>query len=493
MSITFNLVPSNAAASAVFVEEEAVNRGTGSPVIPRKVLVLGQYNIGKSPTVNVAQLILSKADIWDRAGRGSMSALMIKVIIENAGGAPVYWLPLADDGAAVAATGTIVVSGTATETGTLSVYVGGVSVPVAVTSGDLHTAVATALETAVNANLDLPVTASDAAGTVTFTPRWKGESGNQIQIETNRADTESTPAGITIVTTDIGDVVAGATDPVLTTALANLGSIWYTEIACPYNHDTPLTALEVSGDARIDPGVKQPFAGITGYTGTYADLITALSSRNSAWTSYVPVHGSPTPAFMIAASAAAIFSRYQQAIPGRPMKGLVLPDVIAGDTNDITSGNRDAAVKAGGSHTYNQPDDTVTIGDLCTTKTTETGSGADTEDWRFTIIIPNLQFKIYALEQTFLVSPFDRAVVLADGSGKGPTYAIRPSTVKGYAISLVDDWIERGMSTDRDTIVAGIVAEINSGNAGRIDLLIPDTPSAGLRILAAKLEWAFLV
>ena len=63
---------------------------------------------------------------------------------------------------------------------------------------------------------------------------------------------------------------------------------------------------------------------------------------------------------------------------------------------------------------------------------------------------------------------------------------------------MVDDWVERGLSTDRDVIVngdddtnPGISAEINSGNPGRIDLLIPDIPSAGLRILAAKLEWAF--
>jgi phage tail sheath gpL-like len=70
---------------------------------------------------------------------------------------------------------------------------------------------------------------------------------------------------------------------------------------------------------------------------------------------------------------------------------------------------------------------------------------------------------------------------------------VTPLTVKSYAIGLVDDWVARGLSTDRDTIIEAITAEINSGNAGRIDLLIPDVPSAGLRILAAKLEWAFLV
>lgn len=489
MSITFNLVPNNAAASAVYVEQEPVNRGTGSPVIPRKILVPGQYNSGKSPTVNVAQLILSKEDAWDRYGRGSMLALMIQKILENSGGVPVYALPVADDGAAVAAAGEFAITGPATAAGTLSAYVGGVLVPVAVASGDDATTIGDALAAAINANLDLPVTAVNDYGDVTVTARWAGESGNQIQIEINRLDTEALPTGVAVAVTDMA---SGATDPVLTTAFAGLGNTWYTEIAMPYNADTPLDAMEASGAARVDPGVKRPFAGFVGYTDTSANLITALASRNSEWTTIVPVHGSPTPAFMIAAAAAAIFARYQQATPGRPMKGLILPGVVAGDTNDLTYATRDIIVKAGGSHTYNTESGLVTVGDLVTTRTT-TDAGAATEDWRFTIIIPNLQFKIYALEQTFLSTPFDRAVVLADGAGRGPTYGVRPSTAIGYAIRLVDDWVERGLSTDRDVIVAGITADVDSANAGRINLLIPDVPSAGLRILAAKLEWAFLV
>lgn len=165
---------------------------------------------------------------------------------------------------------------------------------------------------------------------------------------------------------------------------------------------------------------------------------------------------------------------------------------MSGSTNDLTYSTRNTIVQAGGSHTYNQDDGTVTIGDLVTTKLT-TDAGAPTTDWRFTIIIANIQYKIYALETTFLSSPFDQAIVVADGSTAGPTYAVSPSVVKGYATALVRAWAALGLTTDEETVIAGITAEINSGDAGRIDLLIPDTPSAGLRVLAAKLEWAFLV
>lgn len=492
MSITFNLVPTTARASAVFVEQEAVNRDTGSAEIPHKMLAIGQFNTGKSPAVDAPQLILSKSDAWDRYGRGSMLATMVELMITHGGGVPVYALPVADAGAAAAATGTLDVTGTATASGTVAIYVGGTRVPIAVNIGQAAATIATNIAAAINANLDLPVTATAATGTVTLRVRWAGESGNQILLELNRRADEALPPGVGVAVTDIGEATAGANDPSLTNALANLGDTWFTEVALPYLSADAIGAMEAAGVARSEPGIKRMFVGFVGYTDTQANYLAFLGSRNSEWTTTVPVHGSATPAYVIAASTAAVFARRQQAQPGRPVKTLTLPGVIAGDTNGLTYDERNVVVLAGGSHTYNQEDGTVTIGDLCTTRTTD-AVGAETEDWRFSIIIPNLQFKIFALEQRFSSRPFDRAVVLADGAGRGPTYAVRPSTVKGYAIGLVDDWVLRGLSTDRDTIVAGVVAQINGANPGRIDLLIPDVPSTGLRVLAAKVEWAFLV
>lgn len=492
MAITFNEVPTNAAASAVFVEQEPVNRGTGSPVIPHKLLIVGQYNSGSSPTDNEPQLILNEADAWDRYGRGSQLAIMYQAAFAaTRGTVPIYALPLADAGSATAATGTLAITGTATAAGTLAVYVNGKKIAVAVADEDTATEVGDAVAAAINADLDLPVTAANTTGTVTLTVRWAGASGNQNTVELNRADTDETPAGIAVTVTDIGDETAGASDPDATTALGNLGSDWYTEIVYPYDGDTELDVLEASGDTRADAGVKRMFAGFVGYNGTNADLITALGSRNSQWTTLVPVHESPTPGYYIGASAAGVYAAVQQATPGRPAKNKLIPGVVAGDSNDLTYSEQDTTVKAGGSTTRNLSDGRVAIIDLVTTRT-ETNAGAATDDWRFTVIIGNLQFKLYALEQVFLSSPYDQGVVLTDDDVGGPSFGIRPSTVKARAIGLVDDWIGRGLSTSRDTIVAGTSASIDSSNPGRINLLIPDIASAGLRIVAVKLEWAFV-
>ena len=331
-----------------------------------------------------------------------------------------------------------------------------------------------------------PITATASNGTVTVTSRWKGESGKQIDISANLGG-ESIPAGLSLSIVDNED---GAGDPPIAAALANSKEIWFTEIANPYNSVDNIAAMEAHGEVVNAPQVMKQFAGFVGYTDAITKFLSMLGGRNSQWTTFVPVPGSVTSAYRLAVMAATLFSASNGAEPGRPVKNLKLTNAKAGNAD--MSQQKDLIVRAGGSWTINNGDGTVTIGDLCTTRTTD-DAGADTDDWRFTDIISNIQFKIYALGQKLLQEPFSRGVVLADEARVAPTYGVRPKTVKGMAIGLVDDWVARGLTTDRDNVVSGIVAEIDAANPGRINLQIPDTPSAGLRVLAAKLQWGFLV
>ena len=65
-----------------------------------------------------------------------------------------YILPIEDDSASQPATGTIVVAGPATASGTISLYVGGLLVQCGVSSGDAATAIASNLAAAINATLE---------------------------------------------------------------------------------------------------------------------------------------------------------------------------------------------------------------------------------------------------------------------------------------------------------------------------------------------------
>jgi phage tail sheath gpL-like len=129
------------------------------------------------------------------AGRGSMLHRQALAFFANNRFTDCYIGILADNGAGVAATGPITITGPATAAGTISLYLGGNRVAVSVASGDTAAAIATAISAAINAAADLPVTASPASAVVTVTHRHKGEVGNEYDMRVNYQDGEATAGG----------------------------------------------------------------------------------------------------------------------------------------------------------------------------------------------------------------------------------------------------------------------------------------------------------
>jgi len=489
MSVSFNAVPSNAIASGVFVEQEYKRSGPSSP-IPQRIALLAQYNADKTPVVNLPVAVTSADEVAALAGRGSMAHRMARRLFAGIGAGTVLvdWFPLAAGNGT--ATGTITITGPASSAGTMAFYIAGERVPVTVANAAAQNDIATAIAAAINANLDLPVTAEAATNVVTLTARNVGLAGNQITIRQDIAtsDAAAEPAGLTVA---IVAMASGSADPTIQTALDNFGGTFYTFVVCPYNADASLDILEAVGTARLDPAIKRPFAGFVGYTDTRANFLTWLAARNSPWTTAIPVEGSPDHPAEIAAAAVGSCAVSAQTDPARPFKTLALPGITAGNVAPWTYAQLNAVEAAGGSATYIDASGIVRIHDAVTTYVTN-ALGAVDESWRFTVTITNIQAKIYSLDQLFMSAPFDRGKVIDDAAVTGQEYAVRPKTVKAYIIDLIDTlWIPQAWSMERDTIVAGIVCEINASNPGRIDVLVPDVMAVGLRIVACKYQWSF--
>lgn len=488
---TFNLVSPNAAASAVFVEQEAVRRSVAAGVIPQKVLLLGQYNAGKTPTTSEPEKILNLAQARSRYGRGSMLARMAAKAFDTIGGVDLYAIAIEDDDAAVASTGSIDVAGTATSAGVLYLYVAGDRVRVGVASGDNANTVAEAIRAALVAAADLPVEAAiDTAdlNTVELTAKWAGLSGNGITLAQSiqDGDADEAPDGITLT---LNAMAGGAGDPEIAPALDSLGATWYTILANPYSGNDQYDAIRLRGDELADPVEKRPFGAITGYVGSYADYLTLLNSRNSQWFTIFPIPGSKTLPGEIAASVAGAVARSAQVNPERPFRTLELVGVRpASESWDY--GQRDDVVVAGGSTFTSDADGVVRIEDLVTTYTTDPDT-TENDAWRFFETLTNVQTKIYNLDQLFKGAPFSRCVVVDDESTTNKAHAVRPKTAKAFLIQLVDQWILNAWSRERDAIVDGIFVEIDSSNAGRLNILVPDIIAAGGKIFAVKYEWAF--
>jgi phage tail sheath gpL-like len=96
-----------------------------------------------------------------------------------------FTLIAADDlVAGVAATGSLLVTGPTTESGTIALFVDGTMISVGVTKNDAASAIAVNIANQINANPDLPlsVPVAPTTGTVALVARHKGECGNEIDV-----------------------------------------------------------------------------------------------------------------------------------------------------------------------------------------------------------------------------------------------------------------------------------------------------------------------
>ena len=145
--------------------------------------------------------------------------------------------------ASVAATGTIVITDIASDAGTIHLYIAGDHIPVNIATTDSMDQIATAIGDAVNANFDLPVTATVATDTVTLTALWGGVSGNEINVSMNYYGTiggEITPHDLGITLTVGGLLSGGVGVPDFTAALSHLGETPFEYIAMPYTDSNSL-------------------------------------------------------------------------------------------------------------------------------------------------------------------------------------------------------------------------------------------------------------
>src|SRR4051794_40993572 len=105
MTIPFNQIPSNIRVPLFYAEVDASKANTARR--PQRTLLIGQKLGAGNATANVPARCQGLADAKATAGAGSMLAAMTQTYLLNDPTGELWHLPLSDDGAAVAATGSI--------------------------------------------------------------------------------------------------------------------------------------------------------------------------------------------------------------------------------------------------------------------------------------------------------------------------------------------------------------------------------------------------
>ena len=241
MSVSFNTIPSGIRVPLFYAEMD--NSAAATPTDESKSLLIGQMLDGTAE-VGVPVTVSTAAMAKKLFGRGSMLARMVEAYRTVDSFGQLVCIPVKDGLSAGAATGKAEVKGEALEAGTLSFYVGGERIQVAVKTGDAGETVATALSDAISLKKDLPVTAGAVSGVVTFTAKTKGTVGNGIQLGVNLRgliNGEAMPAGISVKITAMN---GGTVDPEVADAIKAMGDEAYDFIGCPYADTAVLDAFQ---------------------------------------------------------------------------------------------------------------------------------------------------------------------------------------------------------------------------------------------------------
>jgi phage tail sheath gpL-like len=298
----------------------------------QRVLVIGLKLAGGTAPADIPVLVSRSDEAKGLFGLGAMLTRMHQIVRKNDLIGEVWCLPILEAGAGVAAAGTITFSGSPTEAGTMSLYVGGDRIQVPISVSQAPAAIATATAAAINADTTLPVTANAAAAVVTLTARHKGLLGNDIKMQLNyrgNAGGEITPAGMNAAFVQL---TGGTGVPSLDAAIAALGDEEFDFIIHPFNDTASLDALK--GLMNDNTGrwsySKQIYGHV--YTAKRETLVNLQNfgvlrnDQHNTIAGFEP--GVPNPSWEYAAAYGSRNAVFIKADPARPTQTGVLEGIL---------------------------------------------------------------------------------------------------------------------------------------------------------------------
>lgn len=470
-SSIFNSIPAALRVPGVYIEFD--NSLAGNTVIAHKILVLGQRLTTGTVAEGVPTRVLSESAAEEYFGRGSQLAEMLKAMKAADRFMEVWAIGLDDDAAGEPATGAISTTGTATEAGTLVVYIAGKAVKVAVASGDTGDTVATALAAAITADTTLPVTAVVNGTTTTqvdLTARHAGEVGNDIDLRKNYYG-EKTPAGLLVAFTAMS---GGTTNPDIGTAIASFGQEWWNWIVCPWNDTANLTTLATELDSRWGPLVQKGARAFTAFRGSHADTATHTSALNSPHITCMGTNSSPTPAYIWAAVNAVVGGSKLSIDPARPLQTLALPGIMAPALEARwTDAERNLHLYDGAATYTVGSDGTVRIERQITTYQENAAGVAD--DSYLDINTPETLERIRYEQRSLFLLKYPRHKLAADDTRAGAGQPIMmPKIARAELLSLYTDMEARGWVQDYDGYKNALLVDIDPNDPTRLN--VQDSP-----------------
>lgn len=493
MTISFKNIPQNLRVPLFYAEIDNSHANSGQT--PQRTLLIGQMTSAGTDPPNTPVISAGVGDARTRYGANSMLARMLSDYRVADTFGEVWCVGLSDAVGATAATNTVTVGGTPTASGTISLYISGVLYSVAVISTLTSAQIATAIGAAITADPTCLVTATVTGSVVTLTAVNKGLGGNEIDVRLNylgQQGGQSLPAGVTVAIAS-AQCTGGATNPDMTTALANLSDTAFDSIVCPFTDTTSLNLLQtfLSDTSGRWSWSEQLFGHVfTAFRGTLSACTTFGTARNNQHETSLGFFDSPTPAWSVAAILCGSVIESLRADPGLPVQTLPITGMLAPPVPSRFILTERNTLLFDGISTF-----TVDSSGIChaenviTTYQTNSLGQADSSY----LEIETMYTLAFILTQLSSVigTKYARMKLADDGTRfSAGVQAVTPSTIKAEIIAQYQTLEDDGFVQDSDVFAQNLVVQRNATNVNRVDVLFPATLINQLRILALLAQFS---
>jgi phage tail sheath gpL-like len=504
MPISFANIPSNIKVPLYWVEVDPSMAGL--PTINLRCLLIGIAKGGTAP-YDIAVPIGSQAQADAQFGEGSELSRMFKAYYSNNFANEVWGLPVQEPANAEAASGDITITASPTQAGTLHFYIAGDYIPVNVLTTDTPTMIAANIADAINAAVDLPVTAVAAAGTVTLTSTFSSVNANEINVCLNYYGTtggQQTPVGLGI-TLPAGDpagtppvpagfLSGGTGTPDFATAITNLGDEPFEYAVMPYTDTNSLFEWDQEF-GFTDQGrwgwMRELFGHvISAKRGSYSDLLIFGDTLNSGVESIMGFEvASPSPSFEWAAAYGAKTQRAFINDPARPLQALSLNNIKAAplhqrfDFEELNSlALNGIAIQKIGSD--GQP---MIAREQTTYQYNLYGQSDDAYELMTTLAT---LAKLLRNQKAAITSKFPRHKLADDGTKFGPGQAIvTPGIIKAELINQYQMDMWNGLVENLSDFKRYLLVERDPNDPNRVNVLYPPDLINQLRIFAVLAQF----
>lgn len=487
-TIPYQNIPGNWRLPLWWGEVDSSRAGTATSRQP--ALLVGIRTTGSGIATNNAIVGVSSGDTADALwGKGSMIASMVRAFLAGNATQVLYGCGVAEPAAGVKASGTITVSSAPTAAGTLNLYIAGQRVQVSIAATDTANGVATKINAAIAAALDLPVTSTVATNVVTVTCRWKGATGNDITMRDSVLGLdggEILPTGLALT---YAAMSGGTAAPDLSGAILAMGDDDYKYCAMPFTDTTSMDLFATEygfGDTGRWGFIRQLYGAVfTAVRATYANLLSAGPTRNDPVISRMAIEpGCASPVWDVAAAYCAKAAKGFTNDPARPLQTLALDGMTVAPRGERFStvqcnnlagvGLATQVINADGKmairretssyqkNSLNVADDAYT--DMTTLYTLST---------------------LFERQRQAITSKFPRHKLADDGTRFGPGAAIvTPKIIKGELIAqyALDEY--EGLVENPRAFAQNLIVVRSQTNPTRLDVLYPPDLINQLRVFA---------